>query len=103
MIMATYLVSYDLDKPGPQNYTRLESRLLELGAIRVLYSQWVFSSSTDIRDLERDFVSYINPSTDSFLVVEIAPPYAVWNNLRVSDDDFRAILQKAPTARYKLP
>lgn len=98
--MATYLLSYDLDKPGDQNYTRLESRLLELGAKRVLFSQWVLLSGQDTITLEKDFLTYINPSTDSLLVVQITAAQTSWNKLRISDAEFNSIL-RGPSARYK--
>lgn len=90
--MARYLISYDLDKPGPQNYARLEQRLQELHAVRLLYSQWFLNSPLASNALEQDFMQYIDPKTDSFLVVEITPGRTTWNNLRISDEQFRALL-----------
>ena len=90
--MALYLVSYDLDAPGPKDYSKLETRLRALGAARVLYSQWVFKSSALPPDLEADFMKYIDPSTDSFLLVEVAPKQCAWNKLRISDSEFRALI-----------
>jgi CRISPR/Cas system-associated endoribonuclease Cas2 len=92
-VMATYLISYDLDKPGTQNYQRLEARLRDLKATRVLYSQWILQFAANAASLEHDFKQYIDPSTDSFLVVEINRNVS-WNRLRVSDDEFKAILPR---------
>jgi len=49
--MARYLVSYDLRQPG-QEYPALIKRLEDLGAVRILKSQWARtteSSSTNLR------------------------------------------------------
>ena len=90
--MPRYLISYDLDKPGAQNYARLERRLRELGARRVLFSQWVLAYLANAASLEEDFMQYIDPSTDGFLIVEMAEGNSAWNRLGISDNDFRAFL-----------
>jgi len=90
--MENYLVSYDLDQPGPQNYERLEKRLRDLGAVRVLYSQWVLKFAGPITSLEQDFLNYVNPATDAFLVVLIVRGGTVWNHLRIEDSEFRGWL-----------
>jgi hypothetical protein len=90
--MALYLVSYDLDQPGPKDYSKLEGRLRNMGAVRVLYSQWVLSSSLLPNQLEEDFMKYIDPSADSFLLVAIGRGQCAWNRLRISDDEFRKLL-----------
>jgi hypothetical protein len=87
--MANYLVSYDLEQPGPQNYARLESRLLELEAVRVLYSQWILKFHGGILDVERDLMKYIDPSTDGLLVVPIEQGRNIWNHLRMDDAAFK--------------
>lgn len=91
--MAKYLISYDLDKPGAKNYARLETRLKELGARRVLFSQWVLDYSANAASLETDFNGYIDTGTDSFLIVQIGLGNSAWNRLRLSDDEFRKFLQ----------
>jgi hypothetical protein len=48
----TYLLTYDLDKPG-QNYTNLINALTSAGAVRILLSTWLVpttESSVQIRD-----------------------------------------------------
>lgn len=43
--MKKYMISYDLLKPG-QNYEALWERLRELGARKILYSQWVLRTAS---------------------------------------------------------
>ena len=87
--MAKYLISYDLDKPG-QEYHRLIKELERLGAIRVLYSQWVFrttSTAVQIRDYLRSFID----SNDMLLVVALTGE-AAWTSLMVSNETFQQSL-----------
>lgn len=90
--MPNYLVSYDLDKPGPQDYAKIDDQLKAMGATRVLYSQWLVKSPLPVVSLEQELLKYIDQSTDSFLVVEITKLGSAWNKLRISDDDFRKLL-----------
>ena len=90
--MPNYLVSYDLDKPGPKDYSRLENRLRSLGATRLLYSQWLLKHPLPANGLESDFMQYIDPSTDGFLIVQIVPGQTAWNRLMISDDEVRQLL-----------
>ena len=65
--MNKYLVSYDLDKPG-QDYHRLIKELERIGALKVLYSEWIYrttSSAKDVRDHLRQFID----GNDMLLVV----------------------------------
>lgn len=87
--MAVYLISYDLDKPG-QDYPRLVKELERLGAVRVLYSEWIFrstSSAVEIRDWLQSFID----GNDMLLVV--APTgEAAWTGLMVTNDTFKQAL-----------
>jgi len=83
---ATYLISYDLDKPG-QDYPRLLTELERLGAIRILYSEWIFrstSSAVQIRDWLKSFID----GNDMLLVVALTGE-AAWTSLMVSTDRFK--------------
>jgi hypothetical protein len=87
--MASYLISYDLDKPG-QDYPRLIKELERLGAIRILYSEWVLrttSSAVVIRDWLQSFID----SNDMLLVVALTGE-AAWTGLMVSTDTFKQSL-----------
>jgi hypothetical protein len=67
--MATYMVSYDLNKPV-QNYPRLISVLQQMGAKKVLYSQWALNSNNSAVEL-RDHFNQVIDSNDGLLVNEL--------------------------------
>jgi hypothetical protein len=92
--MPTYLISYDLDKPGPKNYERLDNWLRAAGAVRVLYSQWVLKYGEHITVLEKQIMGQIDPDTDNVLVVRMMPGESAWNRLMISDDQFRALIAR---------
>lgn len=39
--MAVYLISYDINEKDAFEYDHLWNRLEELGAVRILYSEWL--------------------------------------------------------------
>ena len=87
--MAVFLISYDLDKPG-QDYPRLVKELERLGAVRILYSEWIFrstSSAVEIRDWLQSFID----SNDMLLVVALTGE-AAWTGLMISNDTFKQTL-----------
>ncbi len=87
--MNKYLVSYDLDKPG-QDYHRLIKELERIGALKVLYSEWIYrttSSAKDVRDHLRQFID----GNDMLLVVGLTGE-AAWTSLMVSNDTFKQSL-----------
>lgn len=87
--MAVYLISYDLDKPG-QDYPRLIGELERLGAVRVLYSEWVFRSTSSAKEI-RDWLKSFIDSNDMLLVVALTGE-AAWTSLMVSTDTFKEAL-----------
>lgn len=87
--MATYIVSYDLDKAGTQNYDKLEEWLRNSDAQQVLNSLWVLKSSEIEKNLERLILEHLIDPADSVLVLRIAPGSGFWNRLLISDSDFR--------------
>lgn len=76
--MRTYLITYDLNKPG-QNYSKLFEAIKELGAwANYLSSTWIVKtnlSATQIRDR-------LNPpvidQNDGLLVVRLQGDWASW-------------------------
>lgn len=82
-----FLISYDLDKPG-QNYEQLIIRLKAHGAVRVLFSQWVLSTTWTAEQLRNDLQSYLD-SNDRLLVVEISGQWAYANIMAA--DSFKKI------------
>lgn len=84
-----YLISYDLDKPG-QDYHALIKELERLGAERVLYSEWLFkstSSAVQIRDYLQKFVD----GNDMLLVVELTG-VAAWTKLMINNQTAKQVL-----------
>lgn len=84
--MGRYLVSYDLDKPG-QDYPRIITELQRLGAIKVLYSEWILKSTWTAMQLCTHLMSFVD-GNDMLLVVALTGE-AAWTSLMVSDDRFK--------------
>lgn len=84
--MKTYLISYDLDKPG-QDYTGIIARLKELGASKILFSEWVLRNEATAVAIRDDLKRFIDP-TDMLLVVALTGE-AAWTKLMITDDAFR--------------
>jgi hypothetical protein len=84
--MARYLISYDLDKPG-QDYPRLIKELERLGAVRILYSEWIFKSTSSAVQI-RDWLTSFIDGNDMLLVVALTGE-AAWTRLMVSTDRFK--------------
>jgi hypothetical protein len=82
----TYLISYDLDKPG-QNYDGLIARLKALGAIKILYSEWLLRTGATAVEIRDDLVRFVD-SNDLLLVVGLTGE-AAWTKLMIADDSFK--------------
>ena len=74
--MYTYLISYDLDKPG-QNYAKLSARLQQLGAFRIEMSLWAAQAAYTAVQLRDDLRGYID-ANDRLLVAQVGT-WASWN------------------------
>jgi hypothetical protein len=74
-----YLISYDLHRPG-QNYDAVIKAMNDLGAVRVLLSQWaVRRANTSANALRDHLVRYVD-ANDRILVVSIdSGDWASWN------------------------
>jgi len=81
--MKKYLISYDLDKAG-QDYSRLIHELERLGAIKVLYSEWLLRNDASAEVLRNHLRAFID-SNDMLLVVALTGE-AAWTGLMVSND-----------------
>jgi len=75
--MERYLVTYDLDLPGPQDYPRIIDELKRLKAVEVLESVWVLRSSMTAKGLHTHLKNFINLKTDRLLVSELRV-FASW-------------------------
>jgi hypothetical protein len=70
-----YLISYDLMKPG-KNYDSLWAALKEIGAVRVLESEWfVKRINTNPLNLANHFLQFMD-GNDKILVTEVPDNYA---------------------------
>jgi CRISPR/Cas system-associated endoribonuclease Cas2 len=70
--MASYLVSYDLDKPPQKaDYHPLVKRIKAWGGERVLYSEWlIIANDTTSVTLRDDLQQFIDAS-DGLIVVKL--------------------------------
>jgi hypothetical protein len=87
--MKPFLISYDLDKPG-QNYEVLTDRLKQLGAVKVLYSEWILVSSESAAALRDDLRAYVD-SNDMLLVLALTGE-AAWTKLMIGNSEFKQAL-----------
>lgn len=92
-----YMISYDLRRQG-QNYDAMIARCVELGASKVLYSQWLLphdATASDVYSLVSARGSGVD-GNDGLLISEITKR-TIWNKdgLEISGDELRALLQYA--------
>lgn len=87
--MKKHLVSYDLDKPG-QDYHPLIARLRELGAERVLYSEWLLRSESGCAEVRDDLKRFIDGS-DRLLVMALTGE-AAWTSVMVTANEVKQLL-----------
>jgi hypothetical protein len=74
--MAKYLVSYDLDEPGPQDYDRIIDAIQAVGGIEVLRSQWVIVSDMTSVELLDYLWLFVDTETDRMIVCELGSNWA---------------------------
>jgi hypothetical protein len=76
--MPRYLISYDLDKPGPQDYERIINELKRFGAVEILRSQWVLRNDATAVVLRDHLKGFINQTSDRLIVNELDTVWATW-------------------------
>ena len=76
--MSSYLISYDLRKPG-QDYKDLIATLRSWGAVRVLLSEWLLSTTATAAQI-RDALSPLIDSNDGLLVTGLTGE-AAWKGI----------------------
>jgi hypothetical protein len=81
--MARYLVSYDLDKPGPQDYEKIITEIKRIGGVEVLFSQWVVRRDPTVTAvmLRDHLINFIDKKTDRLIVNEIDTNWATWRSM----------------------
>lgn len=88
--MPLYLISYDIAEKDAFEYDGLWAKLRQMGAKKILYSEWVVSgrSATDIYDELAPLIQ----GKDRLLVQGMTQE-ASWDKLMISDDEFRAMFR----------
>jgi hypothetical protein len=92
--MALYLISYDIKSYDKKEYPALYAKLEELGAVKILFSEWVLAA--DIGQASEIYAE-IAPCIklpDRLLVQELTKD-AQWDKLLISDEAFRKLLTYA--------
>lgn len=92
--MAVYLISYDINEMDAFEYDGHWTKLKDLGAVRILYSEWLVKGTTGDAG---NIYWKIAPSTqkkDRLLVQEVTTD-AKWDKLLISDDAFLEIMKAA--------
>jgi hypothetical protein len=91
--MALYLISYDIAEKDKDEYEPLWAFLRKMDATRILYSEWIVNSEVGQAVNIYDEMKGLIRSSDRLLVQEIMLDSA-WDRLMISDDAFRAIVQR---------
>jgi hypothetical protein len=92
--MALFLISYDIDQKDKQEYEPLWELLRNMGATKILYSEWIVTGNTgDAKDIY-DRIMPILKLDDRLLVQEVCRN-AGWDKLLIADDAFRTYLEYA--------
>jgi hypothetical protein len=92
--MALYLISYDISKEDSNEYDALWAKLRTMGATKILYSEWVVTGNVGAARQIYDQLAPLTKQPDRLLVQELTSD-AVWDQLLISDDAFRALLRYA--------
>jgi CRISPR-associated endonuclease Cas2 len=89
-IEISYLVCYDLDKPG-QDYTDVIDALEKLGARRIQYSVWLLYAPALSPEQIRNHLAQFVDGNDRLLVVGLQN-LAAWQNLMIAHEAVKQIL-----------
>jgi hypothetical protein len=91
--MAVFLISYDINEKDAFEYDNLWAALKQLGASKILYSEWVVTGGT-----RESIYSALSPYVQDkyrLLVLELKNN-GMWNSrLMISDDKFIGIMGSA--------
>lgn len=82
--MRTYLIGYDLKKPG-KDYTTLIAGIKQLGDWwHYLDSTWIVKTNSSASDIRDELKPLIDPN-DQLLVVRLQGDWASWLNVEGND------------------
>lgn len=92
--MALYLISYDINEKDAFEYEHLWARLKEIGALRILYSEWALAEKTARARAIYDEIAPLTQAKDRLLVQELTDD-AAWDKLLISDAEYNKLLASA--------
>jgi hypothetical protein len=92
--MALYLISYDIADKDAFEYQPLWDELKNIGAVRILYSEWVVKGDVNQSANIYEKLAPLTTMKDRLLVQELTND-AAWDKLLISDDAFRKLLASA--------
>lgn len=92
--MALYLISYDINEKDSFEYEGLWSYLKEIGAVRILYSEWLVKGSTGSADSIYGTMAPLTQIKDRLLVQEVTSD-AAWDKLMIGNDAFNQLMKSA--------
>lgn len=92
--MALYLVSYDIAEKDAFEYEGLWDKLKELGAVRILYSEWALEADVNRADAIYKALAPKTQLKDRLLVQELTKD-AAWDKLLITDSSFQTLLTVA--------
>ena len=92
--MALYLISYDINVKDAFEYDDLWSHLKSIGAVRILFSEWVVRSDRASAGAIYKRIAPLIQDKDRLLIQEITVD-ASWDKLLISDDAFQKLCESA--------
>jgi len=92
--VALYLISYDINEKDAFEYDGLWAKLKELGAVRILYSEWVLQDAIGKASAIYHEIAPKTQKKDRLLVQEITND-AVWDKLLITDPAFQSLISSA--------
>lgn len=92
--MALYLISYDIKSYDKDEYPELWARLDEIGAVKILYSEWIVVGEIGGATAIYDKIAPCTVASDRLLVQELTKD-ARWDKLLISDEVFQKFIAHA--------
>ena len=87
--MAVYLISYDLKAKPVEEYESLIAYLKRLGALRILYSEWIVASTESANALCNAVLGHVEPN-DHVWTMQITRDTA-WRGSLATDEKINAV------------
>lgn len=89
--MAVYLISYDINEKDEFEYEGLWAHLKKIGAVRILYSEWVVAGDANRAAAIYDKIAPLIQGKDRLLVSALAFD-AAWDKLLINDASFKKLM-----------